>query len=246
MTAYRMANCWDRVGYYHLNARKHNQVSPLMRYDYSTILYILGNRIVCPDQLLNEMLARTFELIEQGKPIHTVSRKTVMDCASRWRGLAAMKQEQALYAAHPAFPEDIEPIRLASRNVKADMAALEGGTLPDATRPATDHHGNPVPAELAEIFQTREHFARLRDELRETARQLHALMHTPAGKHINRQCTQRLLGIAEDINISCPVLVEGNDWICTKTLVRRNYRRDRKRARKPTTTSENPSELPEG
>ena len=239
--AYRMNRCWERLGHYHFNAVNNGEVSPLMRYDYGTVLYVLGDRELIPNELLDELLAQTFELISRGKPLHTLSRKSILDTASRWRHSKseqdAMQQEQD---ANKGLP-DRTHLRIAYRDAAADQAQLEGGALPKlAGGPQKDHHGNPVPPALEEVFVAREHFARIRQSLRENARQLHALMHTPAGKHLHRHSTQRLLSVAEDINLSCPVLVEKNKWVCTKTLVRRTYG-DSYRANQPTTGSESDS-----
>jgi len=238
-TAYRMTRCWNRLGHYHFNAVDNGEVSPLMRYDYGTVLYVLSDPALCPDELLDELLAQTFELISQGKTLYALSRKSILDTASRWRHSRseqdAMQQEQA---ANQGLP-DRTHLRIAYRDAAQDQSKLEGGALPQlAGGPQKDHHGNPVPPALEEVFMAREHFARIRQSLKENARQLHALMHTPAGKHLHRHSTQRLLSIAEDINLSCPVLVEKNNkWVCTKTLVRRTYG-EIYRANQPTTGSE--------
>ena len=235
-TAYRMANCFERVGWYHKHALRQGQVSPLKRFDYGTILYVLSDPDLCPEPLLNELLHKTIDLIQSGKELVVVSRKSVLDSASRYRNINKSTGNVYLggtrYHATKDTPPDEQHTKLVLRSKTQDALKVSGGTLPPVTYHADtrDEQQTPVPAALVPIFTSREHFVRIREALLGLAKELHTLTHTPAGRDLHRSNYQKLLSVAQDLNLSCPALVEPPiNWASSKTLIRRTYR-DKHRA----------------
>jgi len=231
-TAYRLVKVWERVGMYHYHAWQQDEPSPLRRFDYGTILYVFSDESLCPNLVLDALLRETYLLLERGEALEVVSRRHVLESVHRKKMEDLDETGKALKQPDPARLHLSEHYRDAER----DDTKLDGATLPPLDDPLpdtlTDEHGNTVPESLREVFGAREHFARLRREVTELARQVHALTHSDAGKDLHRSNVRKLLAIAEDLNLSCPALVEENvpgshrNWASAKVLINRTYHRN--------------------
>jgi hypothetical protein len=183
------------------------------------------------DADLDDLLHETFELIESGKPLVRIARRTV-------REERCNKKPHTVPGVTPVEQQHLNDVLRVNTQ---DTKKLEGGTLPPSPHahvPAqnmVDEHGDPIPTHLQGVFAAREHFRRIREELTQLAKQIHALKNSPAGRDISNLCARRLLSVAEDLNLSCPALLETADkttdpkhskreWISAKVVLKRSYR----------------------
>jgi hypothetical protein len=233
-SAYRLIKCYDRVGAYHDNAVRSGKPSPLERFDYGTILYVLSDESLCPQDLLEDLLNETYLMMDRGEPIRPLPRRYVTDLASRRR----LEQSSGV-SSRQAPRLTAEHMHSQGRSVSKDLQKLANAQLPKVQQAAQykDEHGKDVPVNLCHIFAAREHFARIRKDLTELAKQVHALAASPAGKDINSGSAAKLLAVAEDLNLSCPALLDDatgskRPWISAKTVMQRTYSRESRYGRR--------------